>query len=230
MLSLKSRRGYGREAWNESGGEMEDNARLKKLLMQQSFLPLVMLLTIKNYDAAVIGLIPKFISAFGQDWRSAMCRAAVHESFPVLLFLCGCLFWIVKGMLAVFQFHEVQTSGFCEEDTLKITNYTADSGLNFFMTFIVALLIDDIKSIRGVILYLVILYMVWMLIRHTNLYYQNPVLAMLGYRVIEFYFTDETGKETTNYPMFGLARKGIDENRVIRYQKIADNVFIVCNK
>lgn len=63
-----------------------------------------------------------------------------------------------------------------------------DASLNFFMTMIIPLLIDDVGTIQGAVTFLIIVVMMCALLSKTHLYYANPVLAILGYRVYEITF------------------------------------------
>ena len=60
--------------------------------------------------------------------------------------------------------------------------------MNFFMTMIIPLLIDDVGTIQGAVTFLIIVVMMCALLSKTRLYYANPVLAILGYRVYEVTF------------------------------------------
>lgn len=60
--------------------------------------------------------------------------------------------------------------------------------MNFFMTMIIPLLIDDVGTIQGAVTFLIIVVMMCALLSKTHLYYANPVLAILGYRVYEITF------------------------------------------
>lgn len=63
-----------------------------------------------------------------------------------------------------------------------------DASLNFFMTMIIPLLIDDVGTIQGAVTFLIIVVMMCALLSKTHLYYANPVLAILGYRVYKVTF------------------------------------------
>ena len=52
--------------------------------------------------------------------------------------------------------------------------------MNFFMTMIIPLLIDDVGTIQGAVTFLIIVVMMCALLSKTHLYYANPVLAILG--------------------------------------------------
>lgn len=56
-----------------------------------------------------------------------------------------------------------------------------DASLNFFMTMIIPLLIDDVGTIQGAVTFLIIVVMMCALLSKTHLYYANPVLAILGF-------------------------------------------------
>ena len=73
-------------------------------------------------------------------------------------------------------------SGFIDAgDKIEIDEQLTDSGVAFFMTFVFPLLLDDLTTIRGFVLFMGILILVFLLLWKTNLYYQNPMLTILGY-------------------------------------------------
>lgn len=54
-----------------------------------------------------------------------------------------------------------------------------DTSLNFFMTMIIPLLIDDVGTIQGAVTFLIIMVMMYAMLSKTHLYYANPVVAIL---------------------------------------------------
>lgn len=70
-----------------------------------------------------------------------------------------------------------------------------DASLNFFLTLIVPLLMDDVATIQGALTFLLIVAAISALLYRTKLFYANPILAMLGYRIYEFRF-----KSNNEYP------------------------------
>ena len=63
-------------------------------------------------------------------------------------------------------------------------------GASYFVTFTLPLLIDDVNTIRGFAVFVLLLSMLILLIARSDLFYQNPVLATLKYKVFRFKFVN----------------------------------------
>lgn len=81
-------------------------------------------------------------------------------------------------------------TGSADKEGYQLSSFVEkeDASLNFFMTMIIPLLIDDVGTIQGAVTFLIIVVMMCALLSKTHLYYANPVLAILGYRVYEITF------------------------------------------
>ena len=106
----------------------------------------------------------------------------------LLIVMAVCIIWIFLAgwyyvMFMAFKFTD-KKSGY----TIEIFDEDEEASLNFFMTMIIPLLIDDVGTIQGAVTFLIIVVMMCALLSKTHLYYANPVLAILGYRVYEVTF------------------------------------------
>ena len=144
--------------------------------------------------------------------------------------IVGCIVWFVRGVIAIKQFRNVQNANYIEGDKIKISGFSSDAGLIFFMTFIMPLVLDDIGKLRNFLVFIGLLLIVILLMCKTNLYYQNPVLTILGYKTFQFKFIDENSTLQNGRDLIGITYGKIDENRIIKYQLIADNVYLIYNK
>ena len=209
---------------------MNGNIKLRNLLILQSFMPLMFLLLLKNFDFNLFNLVYKF---FIRSWKhdfSTITVAITHEKFLLLIVVVGCLIWILKGILAMFQFRNVQNSNFIEGDKILIKNYSSDAGLIFFTTFIVPLVLDDISNPSNFLVFIGLLMMIIALMCKTNLYYQNPVLTILGYKTFQFHFIEDNDATEMNNELIGITYGKIDESKIIKYQLVADDVYLIYNK
>jgi len=60
----------------------------------------------------------------------------------------------------------------------------------------------------------------------TNLYYQNPILVILQYRVYRFSFVDnEEDREEKEY--IGITSNKISSSNTIGYKTIEDNIMFI---
>jgi hypothetical protein len=99
-----------------------------------------------------------------------------------------------------------------------------DASLNFFMTMIIPLLIDDVGTIQGAVTFLIIVVMMCALLSKTHLYYANPVLAILGYRVYEVTF--KSNPDFNNEVCLAVVKGGFLKNpSTVEYKVINDTVL-----
>jgi len=71
-----------------------------------------------------------------------------------------------------------------------------------------------------------------MLLYNTDLYYQNPVLAMLGYKTFMFEITNSNEKgdgKIENRSFIGITKGKLDCDRIIKRKEIDDNIWLVFN-
>ena len=100
-----------------------------------------------------------------------------------------------------------------------------DAGLNFFLTLILPLLVNDISTWNGLLLMIFLVAIIICLLSKTNLYYQNPVLIILKYKVYKFKFVDNEHLPDGEY--IALIRGNMDSRNTIEYKKIEDNVLVI---
>ena len=209
---------------------MKENRKLRNLLIMQSFLPLTVLLFIKHFKISMCMLVFDFTSQLFHGDLAVFRKALEHESFLIFIVLTGCVFWFIRGILSVYQFRNVQNANFIEGDKITVNSISSDSGLIFFVTFIVPLVMDNIGKANEFLVFICLTFMVILLMNKSNLYYQNPVLTILGYTTFQFEFVTKSGDSQSKKDLIGLTYGKIDENKIIKYQLISDNVYLVYNR
>ena len=95
------------------------------------------------------------------------------------------------------------------------------------MTYVLPMVLDDIGTRNGFLIFVFLMAMLCVLMWKTNLYYQNPVLTILGYNVISFEFDDTELRDFKNRECIGITKGDISAGVVIKRQYITDNVFLV---
>lgn len=103
----------------------------------------------------------------------------------------------------------------------------SESGVTFFMTYVLPMAMDDLNTIKGLSVFVVLMVMLFVLMWKTNLYYQNPILTILGYEVFSFKFETTQVEEFKNVECIGITRGKVREKHSIKRQRISDNVFLV---
>ena len=105
----------------------------------------------------------------------------------IVVFLL-CATWILAAIISFISFTAFRWTDKKQGYQLSSFVEKEDASLNFFMTMIIPLLIDDVGTIQGAVTFLIIVVMMCALLSKTHLYYANPVLAILGYQVYEVTF------------------------------------------
>jgi len=122
-------------------------------------------------------------------------------------------------------------SGFVDAgEKIEIDEELTDSGIAFFISFVLPLLIDDIGSVRSFFAFFGILGLVIVLMWKTNLYYQNPVLAILGYKMFKFHFINPSRNICKGNKYIAVCKSNIVKEKVVKWKYISDDVCVMHNK
>ena len=153
---------------------------MKRKLMIQSMSLLALLTFIRNcslvtVDSAGIKLV----------WNQFL-----KVNGLVLIILSVCVIWVLLAVAYYVSFAAFRWSGNVSGYEVVDVKEQEDAGLNFFLTLIVPLVIDDVGTIQGFLSFSLIIAIIWCLLNKTNLFYANPVLEILGYQVYEFSFKE----------------------------------------
>ncbi len=155
------------------------NLNLKHKLMLQSLSPLAFLTIVRNCSFMPVGELTANQTYWGEF---------VHLNKVLIVVFLLCAAWILAAVISFISFTAFKWTDKRQGYQLSSFEEKEDASLNFFMTLIIPLLIDDVGTIQGAITFLIIVVMMCALLSKTHLYYANPVLAILGYRVYEVQF------------------------------------------
>ena len=155
------------------------NLSLKHKLMLQSLSPLALLTIVRNFSFISVGEL-----AEGKTYWVEFLR--LNKALIIVFLLCAT--WIVAAIISFISFTAFKWTGKKQGYQLSSFVEKEDASLNFFMTMIIPLLIDDVGTIHGTLTFIIIVVMMCALLSKTHLYYANPVLAILGYHVYEIQF------------------------------------------
>lgn len=64
----------------------------------------------------------------------------------------------------------------------------------------------------------------------TDLYYQNPVLILLQYKLYRVKFTSDIVNVPNPKTYIAICREELDENKVVKWKYISDDVCLMYNK
>lgn len=205
---------------------MKESKYLKGLLIVQSFLPLFLLVIIRCYSKIRVKMILAFIAELFHGNLAVIGTALRHSEIFATSLLCFCIVMFVFGVCIYFFFKKNQCYGFQEEGKrIVIDADVTENSVSFFVTYITPLVLDDISEDRGFFSFIAIVVLLVLLMRNTNLYYQNPFLTILGYRSFYFHFDGEEGMGDV-----AITRGDFDVSKLIKRKRISDNVYLVYNK
>ncbi len=206
------------------------NNKIKCKLIIQSFTPLFALIMIKYFDYHVITSVKLFFQKLFQGDFAVFVRVWSNQYFGAFIVLILSVAWIVSGIIALWQFRDVQMSDFTDAgDKVAIEEEKMESGITFFMTFVFPLLLNDLITMRGFLLFSGILALIFLLMWKTNLYYQNPILTILGYKVYRIHFLQESGRDPDK-KYIAICMKKLDVNKIVKWKNITDDVLLIYNK
>lgn len=212
----------------ERRGVMSENKKMKRMLIIQAFVPLFLLLMIKYFNFDLLRLAVEFMQNVPKEPYDIFCKTLRHPLFITFILEVICLGWIICGLFGIRNFLESQTANFRSQgETIINKKIILDSGVSFFMTYVLPLVMDDLDTLRGVLSFGMIMCMVFVLVWRTNMYYQNPVLIILGYSIFSFQFETTQLCEFRNKECIGITRGIISEGKSVKRQLISDNVFLI---
>lgn len=188
---------------------------MKKKLIILSLSPLFLLTLLQYFPFEKIGVVRAHF------WDIQM----ILKHLPLYIGSWICLCWIFASIIIFVKFVWFQkydvTGGYEVQNVVE----EKDAGLNFFLALILPLLVNDITTWNGLFMMILLVVIIVCLLDKTNLYYQNPVLVILNYKVYKFSFTDNEYAVAEEY--IAIARGDINNGDTIEYKKIEDNVLVI---
>jgi hypothetical protein len=188
---------------------------MKFKLMIQSLSPLALLTIIRNFS---------FVTTNSEGIKLNFKEFFV-ENLVLLIVLLFCLIWIILAVAFFINFGAFKWNN--KESGFQVCNVVEneDASLNFFLTLIIPLLIDDVETIQGALTFVCIVLLICRLLYKTSLFYANPVLALLGYRIYEFSFEDNPLYRKDKY--IGLCKGTLKNGQSVEYKEITDKVIYI---
>ena len=218
----------GKREIQKEGDCVADNLPMKRKLIMQSFAPLFLILFVKYFDCELLRLIISFAKILIQAPTVAFRKTVQHPMFITVLLEIFCLLWVLYSVYAVRAFNASQRANFTSQgEALVNIEKIPDSGVTFFMTYVLPMAMDELNTGKGILVFGILMVMLFALMWKTNLYFQNPVLTILGYEVFSFQFESTQLSEYRNKECIGITRGTVRTGHSIKRQKISDNVFLV---
>lgn len=209
---------------------MKENKLLKTLLVLQSFAPLFLLLFIRHFSFSFPRLCIRFFVVLFIDGFNAFKLMWNHPEIGDFAVSAICCAWLIFTLVMSLLFRSMQTHSFDSHgEEIVVGEEKRDVGATFLVTFVLPLLMDDVATARGFITFVVMMVLVITLLIKSNMFYQNPMLTIYGYRIFAFKFSNPYKMEDKEY--IGITHgKKIDQTLAIKRKYIADDVFFVFNE
>ena len=188
---------------------------MKFKLMILSMSPLALLTIIYNFSFITHDIDGNCLSA----------EAFIKNNTVLLIVMLCCLIWVILGILFFLSFGAFRWTGKKGGYSICSVSENEEASLNFFLTLIIPLVLDDVSTCQGALTFDVILIIICLLLYKTRLFYANPVLTILGYHVYEFVFVEN--REFGHTTLFGLCKGTVEEGQTIEYRRITEKVFYI---
>ena len=207
---------------------MDENKSIKRKLIMQSYMPLYVILAVKNFDVNMLILAAKLIKHLQRGNFKIIYHIFKNPFFLSCVFEMISIIWIICALFSIYEFTVMQHANFTSQnESIKQCEKVSDSGVTFFMTYVLPMVMDDIGTVKGFLIFSLLMGMLCILMWKTNLYYQNPILTILGYDIISFEF-EHTELSCFRETCIGITRNTNARNGMyIKRQYIADNVFLI---
>ena len=196
-----------------------NGSSVKHELILQTFLPLFVLLLVKKLRIKDIKDYYQYL--YGD-----------FSSFNVMLMLkiCVLIFCIVfslGGLISLYSFcHSMQDSGFTSRNEhIEIIKHKSEEGLIFLVSYIIPLSMNNVfDTLNSFIFFILIIVLIYLLVNNSELFYQNPILICLGYRVVLYKIIE---RDETQF--IGIIRRNFDETKAIKAKNIVNNINLIIN-
>lgn len=203
--------------------------KLKTGLLIQSLSPLFLLILIKYFDCRLIYVVHnKILTSCGCAVISPI-HSPINRT-EIILVLASALM-VLFGVWVYIGYNAEASYGFIDKgEKIALKENISDVSASFFATYLIPLLMDDLNTPKGLSLFGTILVMMYLIMRNTNLCYQNPILPMVGYRIYRFTFVDTIDSTLLNKEFICITKGTINVDHVIIRKEITDGVYMVYNK
>lgn len=148
-----------------------------------------------------------------------MKRLLLSNIIPLISFI----FFLI-GILLSFNFKYKLNGSQQNYIRVKAAENKNYEHLTFLSTYIIPLIAFDLTKIRYAIVLSILLVAIGIMYVKTNMFYKNPTLALLGYKIYEIQAVFRTGHEEK---IIVISREDIFCNNTLSYRKIHENIYYV---
>ena len=187
---------------------------MKTKLTILSLSPICLLTFIMNF---------KFDCLISDGQTPTVCEFILNNIFTIII-LFICLLWCLISVFLLCYFKFFGSFGENGGFTINTVHEDKEAGINFFLTFILPLLIGDLNEWQNAVGFVLIFIIIFILLMKTDLFYANPILTICGYHVYKVIFNN-------NFNIRGecvaVTTKRITEKNTIEYKNITDEVIFI---
>ena len=192
---------------------------MKTRLLIQSLSPLTLLAFLKNCPKplmAYIGLFPASLPL--RDGSPLPFGTYFCENSWQIMLLVFCLLWTLAGVCFALSLSAFGYTGKKGSHDIAGLKENSEASLSFLLTLILPLATDWQNSRREMLLFVLLLIGIILLLWRTDLFYDNPVMTILGYRVYHFSF--KQNEEYGTALCVGISRQKIQGEPTVRHRVI----------
>lgn len=150
------------------------------------------------------------IKSSNTNWTKVLCNNLISAICVIFLLLCVLFFLEFRYKL------EGTTQLPAKTSSVKNIN---NEYLAFLTTYIIPFVLVDFSSQRQVIILIILLIVIGAIYVKTNMFYSNPTLALLGYKIYEF----DTNADNVTGTFITLDE--IEDGQKVQYIRLDKNVF-----
>lgn len=208
----------------------KENRTLKVELIIMSYLPLFFILFCKYFDIKKNCLFIQAVRKLFVSTENITINTAESSFLWTIVLETVCCLWMIASGVFIIAFDRISHMKYTSQgEILACVSDISDSSPSFFMTYVAPMVMDDLDSPNGLLAFAAFMVIIIMLMWKTNLYYQNPIITILGFKIYSFKF-EETKSEFKDVECIAISKEKLCTGKPIKRQWIADNVFIIKNE
>ena len=155
----------------------------------------------------------------GSDWEFVGFKILLMNNIIPLI----CVLSMMIGGLSYYDFnYKTQGTPELSFEITKIENINYEH-LTFLTTYIIPLACINMKDLRYTIVLVTLLIVVGLIFIRTNIFYMNPTLAILKYRIYKV--TGNFRKDQIREDIVLICKEKLDLNDCVRYIKLDEKIY-----
>lgn len=178
---------------------------------------------IQTFILFFIIFIVKNIKFINTDWKRSDLLSRLLKIIDILFLIC-----IFISIISILYFRKISNG---EKDLpSKIISIKKEKELSlvFFATYILPLVTIDIKCFNDFLYFFIILISIFILCWKTDLWYTNPILSILGYKIYTIKYEDKNNGKIKEETMISKDNINLEDDIEKRY--IIDEVVYARKK